>query len=50
MMKSFDISFALKQRVQADGGAVERDMDPAKKVESNSKYCREKKWIRVVVE
>ena len=41
MMKSFDISFALKQRVQADGGAVERDMDPAKKVELNTKYLRE---------
>ena len=38
MMKSYDISFALKQRVQADGGAVERDMDPAKKVELNTKY------------
>ena len=40
MINSFDISFAIKQRVQADGGAVERDMDPAKKVESNTKHQR----------
>ena len=50
MMKSFDISFALKQRVQADGGAVERDMDPAKKVELNTKYLRELKYIRIITE
>ena len=32
MMKSLDINFGIKLRVQEDGGAVEIEMEPSKKV------------------
>ena len=31
-MKAFDINFGVKLRVQEDGGAVEIEMEPSKKV------------------
>ena len=32
MMKAYDINFGVKLRVQEDGGAVEIEMEPTKKV------------------